>query len=387
MFDLGGRTINRGDTQLDDQTIITDYGTGRLPDWNYFIQDQCVTNFGSNTKKNPSLIVCRETPRRTVSEYENGLSQDEIKRCNNASKFLERTKLPLFWAVVGDDTLNMQSGEARREFDRFLRYLSQKQERKGFPKYSITVLESSGGLHANIVFVGNEEIAKSLCRSFGNYMRSGYGQSKAMQPVTDIMSLATHYLSKERTTQANYALGWSSKTRVSGSHKIEGGGDRVRLSPALAAAAIADGFVEPWAKTRAKRAPFIAPKATTISRKALHEFDGDNESTKAQHVQPQEPKKANSSAVKPIGQLCLFPEMEKPIARLSAFAGGSPSPSVILEIEHRIKRLGLSQTELGKQAGLSQPQIANVLGGRFGLSRLATNRMKAVLLSGDRMAA
>lgn len=331
--------------------------------------------------------MCREQPKRTISPHENGLSKAEIKRCSNAAKFLERTNLPLFWAVVGDDTLSMRSGEARKEFDKFLRYLSQLQQRNGFPQFSITVFESSGGLHANIVFVGNEKIAKSLCRSFQNYMRSGYGHEKAMQPVTDIMWLVTHYLSKERTTQANYALGWSSKTRVAGSHKIEGGGDRVRLSPALAAAAIADGLVDPWAKTRAKRTPFIASKAMTRSSKPLHELEVDNESTKSQRVPSPEPKKANRSALKPIGQLSLFPEMEKPIARLSAFTAGTPSPSVALEIEHRRRMLGLSQRELGQKAGLSQPQIANVLLGRFGFSRLATSRIKAVLLSHERIAA
>lgn len=100
-----------------------------------------------------------------------------------------------------------------------------------------------------------------------------------------------------------------------------------------------------------------------------------------------EPKRANCSALKPVGQLSLFPEMEKPIARLSAFTAGTPSPSVALEIEHRRRMLGLSQRELGQKAGLSQPQIANVLLGRFGFSRLATSRIKSVLLSQERFAA
>jgi len=41
--------------------------------------------------------------------------------------------------------------------------------------------------------------------------------------------------------------------RISGSHRLPGGGDRVRLSRELERDAIEAGYVEPWRHTNAKR--------------------------------------------------------------------------------------------------------------------------------------
>jgi hypothetical protein len=69
--------------------------------------------------------------------------------------------------------------------------------------------------------------------------------------VTDIGGLKK-YLAKERTPQAGYKrrdLGG----RISGSHRLPGGGDRVRLSRQLERDAIEAGLVDPWKHTNAKR--------------------------------------------------------------------------------------------------------------------------------------
>lgn len=239
----------RGDTS------ITDYGTNNRISEIISLIDQRVNDIAISSNRRPLHILCKEQLTRTVAATENGLSKDEIKRLINAVWFMEKTGLPLHWAVIGDDVLHMDSGEARREFERFQSQLGQAQKRAGYPQYSVRVLEVTGGLHANVVFVGDERIARRVCHSFSNYMQSGYGdgQGYSMQPVFDPMELASRYLSKERTPQANYALGWHWKTRERGSHRMEGGGDRVRLSAALKARGIAAGAIEPWRATNARR--------------------------------------------------------------------------------------------------------------------------------------
>jgi hypothetical protein len=279
-----------------------------------------------------------------------------------------KTGFPLHWAIIGDDALHMKSGEARREFSRFQSQLVQAQKRAGFPQYAAYALEVTGGLHENVIFIGDERLARKLCRSFSCYMQSGYGHGLgySMQPAGDPVHLASHYLAKERTVQANYALGWSWGSRERGSHRMEGGGDRVRLSSALKKDGIAAGAIEPWQATNARRSPFVTSRITATATAM---------------------KKSPETAMKPVGQLSLFPELERPITRLTAFTAGVLSPSASLELEHRRKRLGLSQSQLGKISGLSQPQIANAVHGRFGLSRQAANRIKATLFSTETKAA
>lgn len=302
-----------------------------------------------------SLIVCKEQAPRTIARYENGLSRQEVERLCNSVRFMDKQGLPLLWAVIGDEVLDLKSGEARREFGRFKSQLGQAQKRAGYPQYWVEVLEVTGGLHGNCIFVGDETIARRLCRSFSQYMQGGYGvgEGYGMQPVHDAAYLASRYLTKERTIQANYGLGWSQRTRIKGSHCIEGGGDRVRLSTALREDAISASAIEPWQKTNARRSTSMSVSVAVVN--------------------------APETAPKPAGQLYLFQELERPITRLADFTAGILSPSASLELEHRRKRLGLSQSQLGMIAGLSQPQIANAVHGRFGLSRHSANRIKAAL--------
>lgn len=84
--------------------------------------------------------------------------------------------------------------------------------------------------------------------------------------------------------------------------------------------------------------------------------------------------------MKPSGQIEMFPELATPAKRLGDYHGGILSPSAALELEHHRKRHGLTQSQLGIISGLSQPQIANAVHGRFGLSRQAGERLVSVLL-------
>ncbi len=115
------------------------------------------------------------------------------------------------------------------------------------PTYSAATFEVRGGLHAHIVFIGNNDIQKCLKRS------QVFGQTIEVAPVTDPDGLARRYLAKERTPQAGYRRDHLLGGRLGGSHRLEGGGDRVRLSRDLERDAIEAGFVEAWQHTYAKR--------------------------------------------------------------------------------------------------------------------------------------
>jgi hypothetical protein len=54
-------------------------------------------------------------------------------------------------------------------------------------------------------------------------------------------------------TQAGYGRQHVLGGRLRGSHRLDGGGDRVRLSRDLERDAISAGYVEPWQHTNARR--------------------------------------------------------------------------------------------------------------------------------------
>ena len=128
------------------------------------------------------------------------------------------------------------------------------------PPYSAWVFENSGGLHAHIIFIGDRggSIAGRLEGS------AKFGALLHVVPVTHLRGLTRNYLTKERTPQA----GWRRKSvlggRIKGSHQLEGGGDRVRLSRELERDAVEAGYVQPWQHTNARRS--VARKPYTPRR-------------------------------------------------------------------------------------------------------------------------
>ncbi len=112
------------------------------------------------------------------------------------------------------------------------------------PQYSVWIFETRPELHAHILFVGNRSVADIL-------RQSRLCIAAKIEPVTNIEGLKK-YLAKERTPEAGYRrrdLGG----RIRGSHRLPGGGDRVRLSRQLERDAIEAGLVDRWKHTNAKR--------------------------------------------------------------------------------------------------------------------------------------
>jgi hypothetical protein len=99
---------------------------------------------------------------------------------------------------------------------------------------------------------------------------------------------------------------------------------------------------------------------------------------------PQVPAEPVRSLVQGELQLVLLDDYRQPvarqIARLRDYVGGLMPPSVAMEVEHLRRRLGLTQSELAQRAGISQPQLANVVAGRFGVAAWPAARIRDVLL-------
>ena len=305
---------------------------------------------GLHGKRPPSRADVEASFTRTTATH--GLTGDEVKRLGNAAAFMvntQRHRRQLWFATVGDRIFDdIAPGEARNIIADVQRRIGKLQTELGLPRYRITVFETIGGLHAHMLFHGNRKLVKRLMKS------------AALKPLVDVRwaydvrGLSEAYLCKERTPQANHGLGHRLKGgRKKGSHRLPGGGDRVRLSGALKHDAIAAGYVEPWKQTNAKRA----------------------ETRKQYRRRRLVPWKAS----RPVGQLPLFPEIERGPVRFRDYFGGHMPPSVAVEFEFHRRRHGWSQQKLGELAGLSQPTLANAIAGLYGLSREAVIRIKQVL--------
>jgi hypothetical protein len=144
------------------------------------------------------------------------------------------------WWVTTD------AGTGRADIADLWKRLTRLQRRHALRKYAVVVFETGGGLHAHVVFIGNADIKRRL-------ERSKFGAIIEVKPLTNPDSLARKYLAKERTPQAGYRRNHLLGGRLKGSHRLDGGGDRVRLSRDLLRDAIAAGAVAPWQRSYAKR--------------------------------------------------------------------------------------------------------------------------------------
>lgn len=189
--------------------------------------------------KAPSYIVDTLPLNRTVAPH--GVTGAEIKRFNGALHQMKRhvrVKGELWW-------LTTCKGATRNEIAAIQKRITRLQGDEGFYKYSATIFETRPKLHAHIAFVGSLDIAAAL-------KRSAVCRGCRVALVTDADGLSKGYLVKERTPQAGFGrsdLGG----RIEGSHRIDGGGDRVRLSRELERDCIEAGLIQDWQRTNAKR--------------------------------------------------------------------------------------------------------------------------------------
>jgi hypothetical protein len=143
--------------------------------------------------------------------------------------------------------LTTDKGTSRPDISAIAKRITKLQCLHRLPPYRATVFETGGGLHAHMIFIANCDIIKRLRSS------AIFGATIQADPVYNATGLSHGYLVKERTSQAGYGRERLLGGRIKGSHRLEGGGDRVRLSRALEQDAIEAGYVQPWLHTNARR--------------------------------------------------------------------------------------------------------------------------------------
>lgn len=295
----------------------------------------------------PSYIV--DTAQRTVARHDNGLSAQECQRIDGSIAFMQKAvgrsrTVGLHWVSVSKPT---NGRTVRTLADDIWKRIRRLQIEAGLKPYIAIVFETKG---PHLVYLGSHGIEDRL---------HGHRFDGDVQfaPVTDPFKLRRAYLVKERTPQANYKRQqFFAGGRMKGSHKLPGGGDRVRLSGELQRDATAAGYIDPWRKTNAQRTPLTARKNYR-------------------------PRPIVKRACSLSGQLPLLPEIEKPVTRLRDFNGGKVPPNVAREIDFRRRQLGVTQEQLAAVAGISQPQLSNGLQQRFGWSPKVVRRLREALLT------
>jgi hypothetical protein len=175
----------------------------------------------------PPLAVAR-LPRTAATH---GITGPELNRLRNAVWFMElhcNSRVGLWWATTARATPRDVIADIWKRITRL-------QVNFEIRQYSVITFESRGGLHAHITFLGTRDITRRLKHS------ARFGELLDIQPVTNPNRLTRKYLAKERTPQAGYGRERIFGGRIRGSHRLAGGGDRVRLSRELERDAIRGG--------------------------------------------------------------------------------------------------------------------------------------------------
>jgi hypothetical protein len=209
-------------------------------------------------------------------------------------------------------------------------HIATEQRRNGFPAFMVEVLEGEPKLHSNIIAPLPRDAAKRIARSKAY---SGYVDMKSVTVAAGGMVGLRDYLLKEATPQAAFKKAFR---RNKGSHLLEGGGDRVRLSEEFEAALLAEGRIEPYNRTYASRALSPRPIST------------DNTVQKQIEALPAPTSPPIASSITAPAQLSL--QFDVP-----------PVPLLQLVEATRIER-GLSQRAVAAKLGMKQPGYSNAVG-------------------------
>lgn len=194
---------------------------------------------------------------------------------------------------------------------------------------------------------------KALCESIEASILFDDISAKPIAHMAGVVS----YLSKECTPQAWGASGFSVR-REQGSHKLPGGGDRVRLSRTLEAELIEAGRIEKYAKSYSKRAaPRIDVEGLTrdFERARIGLFFVDD--------LPEAPLTKPKAAIVPRKREKIVP----------------PSlPIELPSLTDTLAGLGPTHQAIADCVGISRQQATNIIVGRFGMSRQVARRLLAL---------
>lgn len=270
-----------------------------------------------------------------------GISRSEVWRARHGLKALvevadrHRRRADLFAVTTSPD----RTAGWRTAIDNLSRNIGKRQRRAGLPAAMITVLEATPAPHAHIVALLPRDPDPITCGNMDIHV----------ERVADHEGLVG-YLLKEVETQARHLV---PRRKDTGSHRLEGNGDRVRLSPELTAYAVEHGHVVAYARKHAKR---------TTERK------------------PYTRRRPSAPVLRLVFQQEL-PLAIRPPARLADWAGHLMPPEVRIEVERRRNALGLTQAALAQRIGCRQPHLANVLRGHDPLDDWRARRLRDELLA------
>lgn len=316
----------------------------------------------------PAGICEVETrPRAERTTQVHGISPDEVDRATGAYEAMQRLNVSLFHVTVAAHDL--PRARFRSLLDEFCQQLRREMNLAGSPRrYWIMVWHSNPSPHVHmLVAFPRGEGARRLRnlqerQTFARHDRPGGGRCIKVQPAT---AGWLNYVLEERTPQANY--GNRRGQRRAGSHRLEGGGDRVRLSADLRHDAIEHGWVRDWKATNARRSESRKPRRSTSAATApaavphLDRYGGLLFPLPVVHALPRHPtvSKPRRPGGDPVGQ------------------GALQLQSGNIELLDVLRHLGRTDAERAAAIGLSRPTVTNLRHGRFGPSHEAARRILA----------
>jgi hypothetical protein len=302
----------------------------------------------------PSLVVkgakrqprCLRTNRgRTAKPH--GIDGPEYRRLSEGTHAIASRGPAIFVSLAG----RSENDATRVLADKLKNHIRTFNRRNYAPAFWVEIWETKPGPHFHLIAAAPRRMREALCRSVNASRLLG---DLLATPVWSMTGLVPGYFREEATPQAWHGAGRNFRRRK-GSHRLPGGGDRVRLSPELAAELRLAGLLEPYRRTNARRA------IGTVDAAAL-----DREYERA--------------------RIGLFYADELPLTAVSAGSRAPPrkrskaeQPSLPLNypptVVDMLPRLGMTHEAIAECLGLSRQQVTNVIGGRFGISRRAAQRI------------
>lgn len=323
----------------------------------------------NNASKDQKAI--RRTPRtgldRTIARHENGISAAERQRFVAGVRWMAGGRMRLFFYSVA---AHQDSETCIAVIDDFHRQLSIEARRAGMSAaiwaeaHHGTPSRHAHGIAAFPDGEGRRRLkAMQARKTFTQYDRPDQdkgGQTLHVRTI-DNLDRAIGYALEEMAPEAAFQGDHQPRLpRRRGSHPVDGGGDRVRLAPALESELLAAGRLQPVAKTytkRASKAAKVRPDVETVSRHNVRAsnpvtFETDLFGGLPELIAPPKPTQTKAARI----------TREKVYSDQAELKLGAQIFDLAAEA---MKRLHVNKTELAKRLGVSRPHLSNVIAGRF----------------------
>ena len=182
--------------------------------------------------------------------HPNGMTETEVRLVYAAELHIRNLGLNIFYIVLSDADLS--EAEFRQAVRSYLNRIVQTQKRADIPPTYIAVFEGTPQLHVNILFPLPVANKNKAIRRLSNSKHFGADGICVKSAKCD--GWFTRYTAKERTHADRFIANISLCKRRPGHHPLgKLGGERVRLSKHLESQLIAQGWIAPRKKKKAKK--------------------------------------------------------------------------------------------------------------------------------------